>query len=64
MGPVTHNWDWGNRYVRLSFEQPSELSVTAVAPRLPASAIPGQYLLFVVGADGVPSVGQLVHLGS
>jgi hypothetical protein len=64
MGPITHNWDWGNRYVRLSFEQPTDFSVTAVAPLLPASAVPGQYLLFIVGADGVPSVGQLVHLGS
>jgi len=64
LGPVTHNWDWGNRYVRLSFQQASASSLMAVAPLRPASAVPGQYLLFVVGADGVPSVGRLVHVGN
>jgi hypothetical protein len=25
MGPITHNWDWGNRYVELAFEaQPAD----------------------------------------
>jgi hypothetical protein len=63
MGPVTHNWDWGNRYVRLSFEQDGPGHLTVAAPAVPAAAVPGRYLLFVLGADGVPSIGQLVHVG-
>ena len=63
LGPITHNWDWGNRHVRLSFEQDAPGHLTVAAPRVPAAAVPGKYLLFVVGADGVPSVGQLIRLG-
>jgi galactose oxidase-like protein len=64
LGPITHNWDWGNRHVRLSFEQDGPGHLTVAAPRVPAAAVPGKYLLFVVGADGVPSVGQLIRLGN
>jgi hypothetical protein len=70
MGPVTHNWDWGNRYVRLAFDESEaedeeggklrELHVQS--PALPALAIPGYYMLFVVNEEGVPSVAKLVHL--
>ncbi len=33
-----------------------------VAPKLPARAVPGVYRLFVVGKNGVPSVGKQVRL--
>ncbi len=60
-GPVTHNWSWGNRYVKLWFKQRgSELVVQA--PAVPGLAVPGYYLLFVVSDEGVPSVAELVHL--
>lgn len=62
-GPVTHNWDWGNRYVRLAFEVGSDdPTLTVAAPAVPGAAVPGPYLLFVVNASGVPSVGRLLYL--
>lgn len=64
MGPVTHNWDWGNRYVKLAFRQahvsPQFLFVSA--PAVPGLAVPGYYMLFVVSEKGVPSVAEIVHL--
>jgi hypothetical protein len=60
----THSLTTGDRYVKLAFREhggnDSELRVTA--PRLPAQAVPGVYMLFVVNRDGVPSVGRRVDL--
>jgi hypothetical protein len=61
-GPVTHNWDWGNRYVRLAFQTRPDGTLSVAAPAVPGAAVPGPYLLFVVSASGVPSVGRLVWL--
>jgi hypothetical protein len=36
--------------------------VRVVAPNLPAQAVPGIYMLFVVDANGVPSVGHRVDI--
>jgi hypothetical protein len=33
-----------------------------IAPNVPAQAVPGVYMLFVVDKDGVPSVGRQVRL--
>ena len=60
-GPVTHNWDWGNRHVKLWFEQDEE-RLTVRAPAAPGLAVPGYYLLFVVSKDGVPGHARIVHL--
>jgi hypothetical protein len=61
-GPVTHNWTWGNQYVKLPVvtEESGKLSVTE--PPLPGLAIAGDYLLFVVKKDGVPSEGMHIRL--
>lgn len=60
-GSTTHGFDQSQRFMSLDFTTtPGELTV-----RAPASgnlAPPGDYLLFVVNDDGVPSVGQTVHL--
>jgi hypothetical protein len=61
----THSFTAGDRYVKLSFEQKGagkkeELRVRA--PKLPAQAIPGVYMLFVVNRAGVPSSGKQVRL--
>jgi hypothetical protein len=61
IGPVTHNWDWGNRYVKLWFEQDEE-RLKVHSPAAPGLAVPGYYLLFVVSKDGVPSHARIVHL--
>jgi hypothetical protein len=61
----THSLTSGDRYVKLAFARrgsagPGELRV--VAPRLPAQAVPGIYMLFVVDQDGVPSEGKKILL--
>ena len=61
IGPVTHNWDWGNRHVKLWFEQDEE-RLKVSSPAVPGLAIPGYYILFVVSKDGVPSHARVVHL--
>jgi hypothetical protein len=61
-GPITHNWTWGNRYVELPFEAGKHGRLDVMAPPLPGLAIPGDYLLFVVSKDGVPSEGKHIRL--
>ena len=61
----THSLTTGDRYVKLSFQQKGtadkrELRVRA--PKLPAQAIPGVYMLFVVDENGVPSLGRRLDL--
>ena len=62
-GPVTHNWDWGNRYVKLAIHKANRRRVVVSAPAGPGLVVPGFYMLFVVSEEGVPSVAKLVHLG-
>jgi hypothetical protein len=61
IGPVTHNWDWSNRHVKLWFEQDDRL-LKVRSPAAPGLAVPGYYMLFVVSKDGVPSQAEVVHL--
>jgi hypothetical protein len=61
-GPITHNWIWGNRYVQLPFETDKHGRLDVKAPPLPGLAIAGDYLLFVVDKNGVPSEGKRVRL--
>ena len=61
----THSLTAGDRYVKLAFHQKGaarkgELRVRA--PKLPAQAIPGIYMLYVVDGAGVPSIAQRVYL--
>jgi len=60
-GPITHSWAWGNRYVKLPFNQKSD-TLTVKAPRVPAQAIAGDHMLFVVDENGVPSEAKHVRL--
>jgi len=61
-GPITHNWAWGNQYVRLPFQARSHGKLDVTAPPLPGLAIAGDYLLFVVSKNGAVSEGQHVRL--
>src|SRR5947199_3516426 len=61
----THSLTTGDRYVKLAFrakrdDDDGELRVTA--PQLPAQAVPGIYMLFVVDRNGVPSLGRRVDI--
>ncbi|MGH9892694.1 MAG: galactose oxidase-like domain-containing protein, partial [bacterium] len=61
-GPITHNWTWDNQYVKLPFTTESNGKLQVTAPPLPGLAIAGDYLLFVVGENGVPSEGKHIRL--
>ena len=61
----THSLTTGDRYVKLAFHQKgvdrkSQLRIRA--PKLPAQAVPGIYLLFVLDRAGVPSVAKRLYL--
>lgn len=61
----THSLTTGDRYVKMFFQQKGaadkrELRIRA--PKLPAQAIPGIYMLYVVDKNGVPSVGRRLDL--
>jgi hypothetical protein len=69
----THSFTGGDRYVKLAFEVKNaggghgdddadggKLRVSA--PNLPAQAVPGIYMLYVIDKDGVPSVGKQVRI--
>lgn len=61
----THSLTTGDRYVRLAFQQKGDArkgEVRVVAPKLPAQAVPGIYMLFVLDKSGVPSTAFQVRL--
>jgi hypothetical protein len=61
----THSLTTGDRYVKMAFhvKGPANLGELRVrAPKVPAQAVPGIYMLFVVDQDGVPSMGRQVRL--
>ena len=61
----THSLTTGDRYVKLAFHQKGAArkgEIRIRAPKLPAQAVPGIYLLFVLDQAGVPSVARRVYL--
>jgi hypothetical protein len=60
----THSLTTGDRYVKLAFASGGRSAggLRVKAPNLPAQAIPGVYLLFVVDKNGVPSIGRRVDI--
>ena len=60
-GAVTHSVNMEQRYVPLSFTASAD-SLTATAPASANVVPPGVYMLFVVDAEGVPSVARMVTL--
>jgi len=61
-GSVTHSANTGQRYVPLSFTQAGSQSLTVTAPANANLATPGNYMLFVVDTNGVPSVAAELRL--
>lgn len=60
-GSVTHAWNMEQRFVELDFTQDGK-TLNIDAPAKPELAPPGHYLVFVIDAEGTPSVGETVTL--
>jgi hypothetical protein len=61
LSSVTHSFNMNQRFAELTFVSTGTgLSVTA--PVNGDTAPPGHYLLFVINAQGVPSIGKIVQL--
>ena len=58
---VTHSFDQSTRRVSLPFTA-SNGTLNVQAPANGAAAPPGNYMLFIVNSNGVPSVASWVHL--
>jgi hypothetical protein len=63
LGAVTHSDNMEQRYIPLSFTA-GATSLTAIAPANANVAPPGFYMLFILDANGVPSVARMVNLQS
>ncbi len=62
LGSETHSFDQNQRYVPLTFASSTPGHVTVTAPANATLAPEGEYLLFFVSAQGVPSEGKLVKI--
>ncbi len=62
LGADTHAINMDQRYVPLSFSAGSG-SLTVPMPPDGNTAPPGYYMLFIVNANGVPSVAKIVQIG-
>jgi hypothetical protein len=63
LGAVTHSVNMEQRYVPLTFTA-GATTLTATAPANANIAPPGVYMLFLVDANGVPSVAKMVTVGT
>ncbi len=63
---VTHSVNMDQRHVGLGFSRSPGASDTLLveAPLMPGLAPPGYYMLFVLGADDVPSTAKMIRLSS
>ena len=61
LGAVTHSVNMEQRYIPLSFTA-GATSITATAPANANVAPPGPYMLFIIDANGVPSVARMVSV--
>ncbi|MER5640304.1 galactose oxidase early set domain-containing protein [Kitasatospora sp. NPDC002227] len=64
VAPVTstHSVDTSQRYIELPIVGRTSSSLTLTAPLNPAAAPPGYYMLFLLNAQGVPSVAKFVQI--
>ena len=59
---VTHAFDQNQRFVPVAFAR-SAGGLTVTAPPGAAIAPPGHYMLFLLDADGIPSVARIIRIG-
>jgi hypothetical protein len=60
-GAVTHGMNFSQRFLPLSFTLSGSNSLIVTAPTNAYLAPPGNYLLFILNAQGVPSLAATVH---
>jgi len=61
-GSVTHSCNFEQRFMELSFTR-TAYGLTVQAPSSAVLAPPGNYLLFVIDKQGVPSIANIVQIG-
>jgi hypothetical protein len=61
-GSVTHSYNSDQRYIVLDFRRSGETELEVVAPPDASIAPPGYYLLFLLNADGIPSIGTFLRV--
>src|SRR5262245_52846443 len=61
LSSTTHSFNQDQRFNTLSFTAGAG-SLTATVPASSALAPPGFYILFILNATGVPSVGKMLHV--
>ena len=62
LGSETHSFDQNQRYIPLNFTSNGDHSLKVDAPANSRIAPEGEYLLFAISDQGVPSVGRSVHV--
>ncbi|WP_084542286.1 PA14 domain-containing protein [Calidithermus chliarophilus] len=62
LGAATHAFNMNQRFLELPITARGASTLQATAPASPNLAPPGFYLLFILDADGVPSVAKVVNL--
>ena len=61
LGSVTHAFDFGQRANTLSFTA-TATGIEVTAPASPNLAPPGDYMLFILNRNGVPSAGKVIRI--
>ncbi|KAF4221702.1 hypothetical protein CNMCM6805_008472 [Aspergillus fumigatiaffinis] len=61
-GSTTHTVNTDQRRIELELQPAGANTYTAIIPNDPGIALPGYYMLFAVGQNGVPSVSKNVQL--
>jgi Domain of unknown function (DUF1929) len=59
---VTHSTDMNQRHIRLNVVSDGAGSLLLDAPTSPESVLPGYYMLYLLDADGVPSVAKWLRI--
>jgi hypothetical protein len=63
LSSVTHSFNQSQVIYPLTFTPVGSLSVSTMAPASGNLAPPGPYMLFLIGASGVPSVARIITVG-
>ena len=63
MTSTTHSVNNDQRRLALKFQTNANNSYTVAMPTNPGWAIPGNYMLFAMNAQGVPSVAKILNVG-